>query len=130
MTSRRHNGERIVSSINVDEKSYCCNQRMKLDLYVILPTKINSKLIKGPNVLWNHKNSMREYSRDSIKYLIVEYNANNNKYKEVDFDFCFTWLQWIGTKNHHQDKLQDLKCKDWAHTTELWRDIKETRRGV
>lgn len=33
---------------------------------------------------------MREYSRDSIKYLIVEYNANNNKYKEVDFDFCFT----------------------------------------
>lgn len=101
MTSRRHSGERIVSSINVDEKSYCCNQRMKLDLYVILPTKKPSKLIKGLNVLWNNKNSMREYSRDSIKYLIVEHNANNNKYKEVDFDFCFTWLQWIGTKNHH-----------------------------
>lgn len=48
MTSRRHSGERIISSINVDEKSDCCNQRVKLDLYVILPTKINSKLIKRP----------------------------------------------------------------------------------
>lgn len=37
MTSRCHSGERIKSSINVDEKSDCCNQRMKLDFYVILP---------------------------------------------------------------------------------------------
>lgn len=82
-----------------DEKSDCCNQRMKLDL------KINLKLIKGPNVLWNHKNSMREYSRDSIKYLTVEHKAKTNKDKRVEFDFCFTWSQWIGTKSHHQDKL-------------------------
>lgn len=46
MTSRRHSGERIIPSITVDEKSDCCNQRVKLGLYVILPTEINSKLIK------------------------------------------------------------------------------------
>lgn len=66
MTPRGHRGERIISLINVAEKSDCHNQRMELDLYMILQTKINWKLIRGPNMLWN-RNSVREYSRDSIK---------------------------------------------------------------
>lgn len=30
---------------------------------------------------------MREYSRDSIKYLIVEHKANTKKYKKADLIF-------------------------------------------